>query len=407
MSSNPETNGNGGGGDGDDIRAQQLRLLGRRSSTDEVFELNTAPLFTYSVLEHARDLASSSSSPSSSSLMTPFSQYALLSGATQTCESEVKDPRIFYNVAKPLSSPVLGDLPRPRTGIVFHYDDYASDTHVTSCEAAYLGSKPNINVRVLCLPSNLKVIKELRIDQANLNTKRMLELMASERTQPLYAQPDEAFDYHKFERQLQAEQLSPDQKRGCELLIVDLLCLSVLASMAYSAMGRVIALDEAHRCIGEASDSNVLTNSLLAKPTISPKLLDLCNITIVHRFSLPDWLSVLAKHLAGVSRIARAISQTTQYQPEEYEEKKNTSHSGLFGVSLSPEDPVADLFQQIVGLRTGEALVFAPSAIMSLEKKMDSEGEVKVTARKLAHHVLRVMTRARITADGGKSIMAS
>ncbi len=127
----------------------------------------------------------------------------------------------------------------------------------------------------------------------------------------------------------------------------------------------------------------------------------------MHRFSLPDWLSVLAKHLAGVSRIARAISQTTQYQPEEYEEKKNTSHSGLFGVSLSPEDPVADLFQQIVGLRTGEALVFAPSAIMSLEKKMDSEGEVKVTARKLAHHVLRVMTRARITADGGKSIMAS
>ncbi len=108
MSSNPETNGNGGGGDGDDIRAQQLRLLGRRSSTDEVFELNTAPLFTYSVLEHARDLASSSSSPSSSSLMTPFSQYALLSGATQTCESEVKDPRIFYNVAKPLSVFICG-----------------------------------------------------------------------------------------------------------------------------------------------------------------------------------------------------------------------------------------------------------------------------------------------------------
>ncbi|KAI0804907.1 hypothetical protein GGR55DRAFT_306934 [Xylaria sp. FL0064] len=526
MSSNPETNGNGGGGDGDDIRAQQLRLLGRRSSTDEVFELNTAPLFTYSVLEHARDLASSSSS--SSSLMTPFSQYALLSGAMQTCELEVKDPRIFYSVATPSSvfscgsqgsgkshslscvlencliqSRVLGDLPHPLMGIVFHYDDYASDTHVTPCKTAYLGSDPNINVRVLCSPSNLKVIKssyqdlgnvveELRIDQADSNTKRMLELMAFERTQPLYAQviqrilrdmrldqqtkPDEAFDYHKFKRQLQAEQLSPDQKRGLqqrldtlesfmvpnqvnrnlwekygkserpgtdwapkagELLIVDLSCPSVSASMACalfniclsiflaqdSAMGRVIALDEAHRYMGEASDSDVLTNSLLAairyqrhlgtrivistqEPTISPKLLDLCSITIVHRFSSPDWLSVLAKHLAGVSRIARAISQTTQQQPEEYEEKKNTSHSGLFGVSLSPEDPVADLFQQIVGLRTGEALVFAPSAIMSLEK-MDSEGKVKVTARKLAHHVLRVMTRARITADGGKSIMAS
>ena len=35
------------------------------------------------------------------------------------------------------------------------------------------------------------------------------------------------------------------------------------------------------------------------EPTISPKLLDLCSMTFVHRFTSPEWLETLKKHLAA------------------------------------------------------------------------------------------------------------
>ena len=37
------------------------------------------------------------------------------------------------------------------------------------------------------------------------------------------------------------------------------------------------------------------------EPTISPVLLDLSNVTIVHRFTSPQWLQTLKGHLAGVA----------------------------------------------------------------------------------------------------------
>src|SRR5204863_353082 len=43
------------------------------------------------------------------------------------------------------------------------------------------------------------------------------------------------------------------------------------------------------------------------EPSISPKLLDLCSVTIVHRFTSPDWLKTLRRHLAGASLTARAL----------------------------------------------------------------------------------------------------
>ncbi|KAI0460568.1 hypothetical protein F5B21DRAFT_13620 [Xylaria acuta] len=499
-----------------EVMNQQLSLLRQRTPTDKLNEINTAPLFTYPILEHARSLAT----PTSAS---PFSQYGLLAGDIQNLQTSSEDPRVFYNVATPSSvficgsqgsgkshslscilencliqSETLGRLPRPLTGIVFHYDDYASDSHVAPCEAAYLGSDPAVSVRVLCSPTNIRAIEKsygklgdvmveaLRLDQADLNTKRMLELMAFDRAQPLYAQIIQRilrdmrlnqqdkpgkFKYREFRDKLDMENLNPEQKRGLhqrldtlesfmvpkqvktnmwekrdvrmgtnwapkagELLIVDLSCPCVTTSMACalfniclsiflaqdSSLGRIIALDEAHRYMGETSDSEVLTNSLLAairfqrhlgarivistqEPTISPKLLDLCSITIVHRFSSPDWLSVLTKHLAGISKVARVISRMDNTDTNE----EDVNSYGLRGTSVSADDPIFDLFSQIVELRTGEALVFAPSAIVSLEKQSSLGHGVKVTPRKLAHHVLRVVMRSRITADGGRSIMAS
>ncbi|KAI0103289.1 hypothetical protein GGR51DRAFT_549945 [Nemania sp. FL0031] len=501
------------------IKHKQLQLLMHESTADEQNEINTAPLFTYPVLEHARYLEAPAS-------VSSFSQYGLLAGDVQSLqETSSRDPRIFYNVAAPSSvfvcgsqgsgkshtlscilenclvqSDTLGQLPRPLTGIVFHYDDYTSDSRVAPCEAAYLASNPDVTVRVLCAPTNIRAIKEsysqlngvvsieaLRLDQTDLNTKRMLELMAFERTQPLYAQVVQrilrdmrldqqakggGFKYREFIQQLESERLSPDQKRGLQqrldtlqsfmvpeqvdpfyhhgkdvrhgtdwapragqLIIVDLSCPCITTSMACalfniclsiflaqdSSLGRIIALDEAHRYMGETSDCEVLTDSLLAairyqrhlgarivistqEPTISPKLLDLCNVTIVHRFSSPDWLSVLAKHLAGMTKISNATSPAAHMDIMNNDED---GYDGICGVSVSSDNPITDLFAQIVELRTGEALVFAPNALVSLQTQNNLEEGPKVTAKKLAHNVLRVVIRARVTADGGRSIMAS
>ena len=81
-----------------------------------------------------------------------------------------------------------------------------------------------------------------------------------------------------------------------------------------------MALDEAHKYMTESSECQTLTDSLLStirlqrnlgariiistqEPTISPKLLDLCSVAIIHRFTSLDWLNSLKKHLAGASQL--------------------------------------------------------------------------------------------------------
>jgi hypothetical protein len=149
-------------------------------------EAMTAPIFTMPVFEHAEAVATKQSSP-------VFPQYGLLAGLADRvredgrCEGPdqplVQDPRIFFNVAAPSSTFICGSqgsgkshtlscllenclissdanqLPRPLTGLVFHYDMFVSDALGSPCEAAFLSSDPNIKVRVLCSPTNLRTIQ--------------------------------------------------------------------------------------------------------------------------------------------------------------------------------------------------------------------------------------------------------
>ena len=109
------------------------------------------------------------------------------------------------------------------------------------------------------------------------------------------------------------------------------------------------------------------------EPTISPRLLDLCTVTIVHRFTSPGWFRTLCNHLAGVS---------TLDEP---------------GVATKRD--VRSIFTEIVELEPGEALVFSPSAMLE-----PVEGEAP---RNLGMQWLKVAVRRRLTEDGGKSILAT
>ena len=103
------------------------------------------------------------------------------------------------------------------------------------------------------------------------------------------------------------------------------------------------------------------------EPSISPKLVDLCSITIMHRFSSREWLDVLRRHILVLD-----------------EEGDRGNKLGLL--------------REIMMLKTGEALVFAPSAIFGARDKVQGW-------RTGADKLLKMRMRKRVTWDGGRSIV--
>jgi hypothetical protein len=161
-----------------------------------------------------------------------------------------------------------------------------------------------------------------------------------------------------------------------------------------------------------SAEANMLTNTLLStvrlqrhlgarviistqEPTISPALLDLSSVTIVHRFTSPEWLRSLKAHLAGIA--SDVLDQTSHsHNPEE------DPDDGI-GTQKQNTNTAMKIFSEIVKLRAGEALIFSPSAMVGLEKGPDGERGMK----RLGAEYLKIRVRKRLTTDGGKSVMAS
>lgn len=117
------------------------------------------------------------------------------------------------------------------------------------------------------------------------------------------------------------------------------------------------------------------------EPTISPALLDLSSVTIVHRFTSPEWLKTLEAHLAGASKFLKK---------EEEEDGKGQSS-------------LTKIFNEIVKLRVGEALLFSPSAMIGL----GGAGKDRERLKRLGSEYVKIRVRSRLTTDGGKSVMAT
>ncbi|KAK4695945.1 hypothetical protein P7C71_g1897, partial [Lecanoromycetidae sp. Uapishka_2] len=179
-----------------------------------------------------------------------------------------------------------------------------------------------------------------------------------------------------------------DEGAACAMFNI---CLALFLEEREAA-GRIIALDEAHKFMTSTSSSSQFTESLLSvirqqrhlatrviiatqEPTISPALLDLSSMTIVHRFTSPSWLAALKSHLAGVSSDG----------------------------DTSKRD-VVEIFKRVVNLEAGEALLFSPSAMTGPEKEGGRPG---LRMQKLGTGYLKVRVRKRLTTDGGRSILAT
>ncbi len=195
-----------------------------------------------------------------------------------------------------------------------------------------------------------RILRDLRVDQQSAGTgftytafKRMLasENLTDMQLAPLKQRLDtlesfmvesQAKAYNMFANLQASKSKRPAAAKGTSwtprnghLTIVDLscpcitpemacslfhICLSLFLEQDSTAVGRIIALDGAHKYMTESQECAALTEALLAtirlqrhlgarviistqEPTISPKLLDLCSVTVVHRFTSPDWLNAL------------------------------------------------------------------------------------------------------------------
>ncbi|KAI5124859.1 hypothetical protein M0805_007292 [Coniferiporia weirii] len=143
--------------------------------------------------------------------------------------------------------------------------------------------------------------------------------------------------------------------------------------------GKVIVVDEAHKYLSTNHGSSGLTKSLLTlireqrhkgmrviistqEPTVVPPvLIDLCTVTVLHRFSSPSWYEHILKHVSA--------------------------------------DLGSDAFDRVVKLQTGEAIVLAPSGLYAYT------GAFENTVGQYGRRYLHVRMRGRVTKDGGASIL--
>ena len=115
------------------------------------------------------------------------------------------------------------------------------------------------------------------------------------------------------------------------------------------------------------------------EPTISPKLLDLCSMSIVHRFTSPNWMLALRGHLAAVSDLGEGDSQRN----------------------------LKEIFKTIVKLDVGQALLFSPSAILDAPDNSGPDASSRTaTVQKLGLRYVKMRVRKSNFTAGGRSKMA-
>ncbi|KAI0952581.1 hypothetical protein AcV7_008333 [Taiwanofungus camphoratus] len=349
----------------------------------------------------------------------------------------------------------IGASQKPLSALVLHFGEGGPSSRPN--ETAWLGCANLSHVRsppvtVFVSRSSLQTMKKvyaplgknitvepLLFSGKELDAEALLSMMAvgSSDSAPLYMQTvlsvvrdlGEQFSYVAFEQRLEElnRDFNPAQKAGLKqrmalldafvdtsrkpkakrfeegrLTIVDLsdpfvdpaaACglfeiVTRLFVRAEVGTGKVLVVDEAHKYLAANKGQSGLTKALLSlirqqrhlamrvvistqEPTVVPPvLLDLCSVAILHRFSSPAWWEHVAKH-----------------------------------VSANLSDDAA--FDQIVRLKTGQAIVLAPAGLGVLINKSRSSQEMFSNRHlcQFGRRYLLIKSRRRITADGGASVL--
>jgi hypothetical protein len=81
--------------------------------------------------------------------------------------------------------------------------------------------------------------------------------------------------------------------------------------------------------------------------------------------------------------------------------------AGAAKLGKTGEGSLDEMFETIVALRTGEALVFSPDSVLDVVNASIGTCDTEIALKALLAKFVKVRIRNRISTDGGKSIMAS
>ncbi|EPQ59354.1 hypothetical protein GLOTRDRAFT_136242 [Gloeophyllum trabeum ATCC 11539] len=387
-------------------------------------------------------------------------QYGVL-GSVQSILSpgtseKLDDPRLYFNTNAPFSTivcgvqgsgkshtvsvilesmfitgyPQIGSLEKELSGLVLHFGDGGVNSR--PCEAAWLGVSDVSGVTpppaiYRPLGSNVTV-QALLFKQSELDAEAFLSMMAVESSDsaPLYVQVilsilrdlGENFTADDFKKRLEEHKRNwnpaqlacleqrmalmktftaseKDVKSRRPLPFIDAASACGIFEITTRLFlrsdvgtGKVLVVDEAHKYLSVNNGSSGLTNALsmlireqrhlamrviisTQEPTVVPPvLLDLCTVAILHRFSSPTWWDHIIKH-------------------------------------VSADFAGGKVFDKIVRLRTGEAIVLAPSGLgtFTTGKPVGSLAGPR-SLDQLGRRYILMKTRKRVAADGGASILA-
>jgi hypothetical protein len=353
---------------------------------------------------------------------------------------------LLESMIKP-NVPTIGRLTSPMSCLVLHRGEGGTASRPSEAAWISVSDNPQLQrtpVRVFVSRSFLATMKKvysivgshvtvepLLFQESDLDAEAFLSLMAvgSSDGAPLYMQIvlsilrelGENFSYAAFKQKLdlQKRNFNPAQVAGLEqrmslltpflmdaaskkkfkahgsrftvgqITIVDLsdpfidpasacalfnIVTRLFVKASDAGQGKVLLVDEAHKYL---SSSSSLTDTLLTinreqrhlgmrmiistqEPTVIPDtLLDLCPVAILHRFSSPTWWDHIKKHVSA---------------------------------NLSSDEA----FNRIVQLKTGEAILLAPSGLrLAQDNSLVSVGRNYLTVR----------VRKRVTKDGGASVL--
>lgn len=190
-----------------------------------------------------------------------------------------------------------------------------------------------------------------------------------------------------------------DAETACLLFDVS---LSVF--LEKTTVGKVVALDEAHNYLrGGAAAINFIqglektireqrhkgTRVIVAtqEPTVGTEFLDLCDMTIVHRFTSPEWLKILQNKVGGASKDAQMKRKRALAALTNQGDNANSTQAD--------ENPsLVSLLDEIMTLKVGESLLFSSTAMLEIQGDQITE---------LGSAYVKLKTRTRISKDGGQS----
>ncbi|KAJ2930192.1 hypothetical protein H1R20_g6880, partial [Candolleomyces eurysporus] len=189
--------------------------------------------------------------------------------------------------------------------------------------------------------------------------------------------------------------------------------------------GKVLVVDEAHKYLSPGKASSGLTKTLLRlirqqrhlsmrilistqEPTVVPPvLLDLCSVTILHRFTSPSWWAHLIQHVSADFSKSDAFDHVVRLQ---------TGHAlvlapaglGVFDDEIFPADSASWNKTDGGWDDTGAGKDNTDEGSGATEAARDDTdvGRTVKTVGHIGRRYLIMKTRRRVTTDGGASILA-